>query len=105
MDTDVEVCELWISDEILLQSISSPSSDDEEMILEPSPSISVAQAKDAVYVLRYFMEYSENVKNEDVAIFQTEKLVDEQIQKKNCQTMILKTFKGNHRYYLLIYCL
>lgn len=53
LDADVEVCGLWIDDEIISQLISSPLSDDEEEVnvLELSLSITAPQAKNAVPVL------------------------------------------------------
>lgn len=96
IDADVEVCGLWTDEEIISQSVSSPPSDDEEEvdIPEPSPGVTVAQAKDAVNILRRFMECSENVENDDfAAIFQIEKLVDEQFRKRCHQATIPDFFK------------
>ena len=54
------------------------------------PNTTVSQAKDAVNLLRQFMECSENMDNDDfVDIFQIENMVDEQFQKRCCQATIL----------------
>ena len=96
LDADVEVCGLWTDDDIISESISCPSSDDEEEVdvPEPSSSVTASQAKDAVHILRRFMECSENVEKDDfAAIFQIEKLVEEQFQKRCRQATILDFFK------------
>ncbi|GBL57430.1 hypothetical protein AVEN_53989-1, partial [Araneus ventricosus] len=58
---EVQVCGLWTDDEIVSQTISSPPSDEEEMDVPTIPNITAAEAKDAVHILRSFIECSENV--------------------------------------------
>ncbi|GBO31507.1 hypothetical protein AVEN_270265-1 [Araneus ventricosus] len=60
-DSEVQVCGLWTDDEIVPHTISSPPSDEEEMDVPTKPNITAAEAKDAVHILRSFMECSENV--------------------------------------------
>ncbi|GBN03189.1 hypothetical protein AVEN_30995-1 [Araneus ventricosus] len=77
----VQVCGQWTDDEIVSQTISSPSSDGEEMDVPAEPNIMAAQSKDAVHVLRRFMECSENVEKEDfAAIFRIENLIEKQFE-------------------------
>ncbi|GBN68787.1 hypothetical protein AVEN_193224-1 [Araneus ventricosus] len=66
-DSEVQVCGMWTDDEIVSQTISSPSSDEEEVDAPAEPNVTAAQAKDAVHILRRFMECSENVEKEDFA--------------------------------------
>ncbi|GBM37683.1 hypothetical protein AVEN_9968-1 [Araneus ventricosus] len=66
-DSEVQVCGLWTDDEIVSQTISSPSSDEEEVDVPAESNVSAAQVKDAVHILRRFMECSENVGKEDFA--------------------------------------
>ncbi|GBM66674.1 hypothetical protein AVEN_258628-1 [Araneus ventricosus] len=60
-DSDFQVCGLMI----FSQTISSPSSDEEEVGVPAGTKITAAQAKDAVHIM--FMECSENVEKEDSA--------------------------------------
>ncbi|GBO10579.1 hypothetical protein AVEN_274884-1 [Araneus ventricosus] len=48
-DSEVQVCGLWTDDEIVSQTISSPSSEEEEMGVPTEPNITAIQGKDAVY--------------------------------------------------------
>ncbi|GBO40941.1 hypothetical protein AVEN_102818-1 [Araneus ventricosus] len=64
---------VWTDDDIFSQTISSPSSDEEEVDVPADTNITAAQAKGAVHIM--FMECSENVEKEDfAAIFWVDKL-------------------------------
>ncbi|GBM34405.1 hypothetical protein AVEN_124096-1 [Araneus ventricosus] len=93
-DSEVQVCGLWTDDETVSETISSPLSDEEEVDVPAEPNISAAQAKDAVHILRSFMECSENVEKEDfAAIFRIENLAEKQFEKKCRQVTVLDFLK------------
>ncbi|GBN62582.1 Tigger transposable element-derived protein 6 [Araneus ventricosus] len=46
-DSEVQVCGLGTDDEIVSQTISSPSSDEEEVVVPAKPNVTAAQAKEA----------------------------------------------------------
>ncbi|GBM62117.1 hypothetical protein AVEN_6487-1 [Araneus ventricosus] len=92
--TTVQVYGLWTDDEIVSQTISSPSSDEEEVDVPVEPNVTAAQAKDVVHILRRFMECSENVGKEDfAAIFLIEHLVEKQFEKRCRQVTMLDFLK------------
>ncbi|GBM57430.1 Transient receptor potential-gamma protein [Araneus ventricosus] len=100
LDSEVQVCGLCTNDEIVSQTISSPSSDDEEVDVPAEPNISAAQTKDAVHILRSFMDCSENVGKEDFAtIFRIENLVEKQFEKRCRQVTVLDFFK---KFYVVV---
>ncbi|GBN20416.1 hypothetical protein AVEN_177695-1 [Araneus ventricosus] len=81
-DTEVQVCRLWTDDEIVSQTISSPSRNEEEVDVPAEPNVTAAQAIDAVPILRSFMECSETVEKEDfAAIFRIEHLVKSNLKR------------------------
>ncbi|GBO10594.1 hypothetical protein AVEN_116552-1 [Araneus ventricosus] len=93
-DSEVKVCGLWTDDEIVSQTISFPSSEEEEMGVPTEPNIIAIQAKDAVHILRRFMRCSENMEKEDfAAIFRIENLVEKQFEKRCRQVTMLDIFK------------
>ncbi|GBL72846.1 hypothetical protein AVEN_128046-1 [Araneus ventricosus] len=90
--SEVQVCGLWTDDEIVSQTISSPSSNEEEVDVPAEPNIIEVQAKDAVHILRRFMECSENLEKEDfAAIFRIENLVEKQFEKR-CRQVTMGDF-------------
>ncbi|GBN15345.1 hypothetical protein AVEN_272044-1, partial [Araneus ventricosus] len=92
-DSEVQVCRLWTDDEIVSQTISSPSRNEEEMDVPAEPNVTAAQAIDAVHILRSFIECSETVEKEDfAAIFRIENLVEKQFEKRCCQVTMLDLF-------------
>ncbi|GBL82930.1 hypothetical protein AVEN_106434-1 [Araneus ventricosus] len=85
---------MWTDDETVCQTISSPSSDEEEVDVPAEPKITATQAKDAVHILQSFMECSENMEKEDfAAIFRIENLAEKQFEKRCCQVTVLDFFK------------
>ncbi|GBN41560.1 hypothetical protein AVEN_51390-1 [Araneus ventricosus] len=71
-----------------------PPNDEEEVDVPAEPNITATQAKDAVHILRSFMECSENVEKEDfAAIFRIENLAEKQFEKRYCQVTVLDFFK------------
>ncbi|GBM59026.1 hypothetical protein AVEN_7410-1 [Araneus ventricosus] len=66
---------VWTNDYIFPQTISSPSSDEEEVDVPADTNITAAPAKDAIHIM--FMECSGNAEKEDfAAIFWIENLVE-----------------------------
>ncbi|GBN07407.1 hypothetical protein AVEN_8008-1 [Araneus ventricosus] len=68
--------------------------DEEEVDVPEEYNITVAQAKDAIHILRRVMECSENVEKEDfAAIFRIENLVEKQFEKRCLQVTVLDFLK------------